>query len=355
MFKKAGIIIGSCILGFSLGTAVVFLMQPSQVELSSENIGIGLTDFEKQALESRGLSESELKNILKKHAYKRNTVSGHYLAGRFAQRHHDWKEAGRHIGEVLNKTGYNDQALLKRAMVLAMGAGEFDRAFELAHELRAQAQAEQNSAYGALTSLFIAIEQFKKRDYEQASKSIHEMPAGSLSNFILPLLESWADAAVGEHKTAGLSQSAIHIYHAIMIADFMNQHDHIENLLRQAIRVANLSPTDVERIADIYAHIGNTQQARALYEQALDAVGENTKLTEKIEMLDSGKPQKIFERVQSAEHGVAHALYDMAQILAQEYSDESARVFAHMAIYLNPDLTDAKFLLAKLASRNEQR
>lgn len=354
LFKKAGIVIGSCLLGFAIGSAVIHFMPPPSQQLSSDIVGIGLSDFEKQALESRGLSEAELKEVLKRHAYKRNTVSGHYLAGRFAQRHHDWKEAGKHITEVLNKTGYNDQALLKRAMVLAMGAGEFDRAFELAHELRAQSEAELNTNYGALTSLFIAIEQFKKRDYAQASKSIHEMPEGSLSNFILPLLESWADAAIGKHSTTGLSQSAIHIYHAIMIADFMGQHDHIEDLLRQAVRVQNLNPSDIERIADIYAHIGNVSQARSLYEQALEAIGEDPKLVEKLEMLDNGKPQKIFERVQSAEAGVAHALYDMAQILAQEYSDESARVFGNMAIYLNPDLTDAKFLLARLAARNEQ-
>ena len=44
----------------------------------------------------------------------------------------------------------------------------------------------------------------------------------------------------------------------------------------------------------------------------------------------------------------------MATILAQDYSDESARVFAHMALYLDSEFTDAKLLLARLAARNKR-
>jgi tetratricopeptide (TPR) repeat protein len=47
-------------------------------------------------------------------------------------------------------------------------------------------------------------------------------------------------------------------------------------------------------------------------------------------------------------------MYDMARLLAQDYSDESARVFVQMALYLNPGHTRARFLLAHIAARNDR-
>jgi tetratricopeptide (TPR) repeat protein len=44
----------------------------------------------------------------------------------------------------------------------------------------------------------------------------------------------------------------------------------------------------------------------------------------------------------------------MAQILYQDQADESARVFANIALYLNPQMTDAQLLLAAITSRNER-
>ncbi|MCC6597565.1 MAG: tetratricopeptide repeat protein [Alphaproteobacteria bacterium] len=271
---------------------------------------------------------------------------GRYLSTRFAQRHHDWARAGAFIAPVLDNDPEN-AVLLKRAMVLAMGAGEAERAIALAERVK-RTDEEEN----ALSRLFLAIGDFKSGHYKEAEEAIHKMPAGGLSDFILPLLRGWAAAALGRNETGDLTGNTVHLYHAILIADFLDKTGYIEKLLRQAERAPDLGPEDMERIGDIYTHIGNTDKALALYNEVLGMRPENMALADKIARLERGEKLEIFVRIKTPEQGVAEALYDMARILAQDYSDESARVFAQMALYLDPQHTKDRFLIAHIAARN---
>src|SRR5690606_37658357 len=158
--------------------------------------------------------------------------------------------------------------------------------------------------------------------------------------------------ALGQYDTQGLDGNNIYLYHAILIADYLGQTAHIQSLLKQALGSNELKGEDIERIADIYAHIGELKNASSLYTQALIINPDNSALAKKIETVNAGEKTDIFVRIETPEQGVAEAMYDVARLLSQEYSDESARVFASMAVALSPDLTRAKFLLANLSSRN---
>ncbi|MEM7651060.1 MAG: tetratricopeptide repeat protein [Pseudomonadota bacterium] len=281
-------------------------------------------------------------------SYEGSSASGSYLSGRYAQRNHDWVSAGRYIDYVL-KEHPEKPALLKRAMVLAMGAGNYEQAHVFAREV-----IDNHESDNALALLFLSAQGFKNKDYAIARDAILAMPEGGLSSFIMPLLSSWSKAALGEYDTLALKTNTIHLYHAILIADFLGQQDAIKEMLKQSLSAGEMSPEDVERIADIYAHIGEAENAIALYEQALIIDPENAGLLSKIEAVNTNTQSDIFIRVKSAEEGVSEAFYDMARLLTQEYSDESARVFGHIALYLDPAHTRAKLLLASIAARNER-
>ncbi|MCB1651488.1 MAG: tetratricopeptide repeat protein [Alphaproteobacteria bacterium] len=361
--KKILILGVSALIGAGAGVGLVKIFAPAPQNVP-ETV-VGFTDLENEMIRSRGLSEEQLKEALRRHAYRYDTVSGHYLAGRFAQRHHDWKSAEDFVEKVINKTGETDPVLLKRAMVLSMGAGEYEKAFDLAREVQnlshRQLQEGQNGTpedKSALAMLFLSIEAFKKQDYQTASRLIGDMPGGSLSNFIMPLLYSWTSAALGEFDVEGLGGNTLHIHHAIMIADFMNRPEYVEDLLTKVQAASdNINPEDMLRIADIYAYIGKLKTAVKLYEETqatLDDPEEIKGVAEKISKVENGQRIDLFTHITKPEQGIAEALFDMAQILTQEYSDESARVFGEMALYLEPDMTQAQFLMAQLAARNEQ-
>jgi tetratricopeptide (TPR) repeat protein len=278
---------------------------------------------------------------------ERRTLSGNYLASQFAQRRHDWQKANVYIDRVLAYAPDN-VLLMNKAMVLAMGSGQEGEALHMARKIVA---VEKDNA---LALMFLTMEAFKNKEYEKASELVKTMPEGSLSAFILPLLQSWSDAAMGLHNTQSLNQNTIHIYHAILIAGYLHDISNVENLLQASLSAQGLSLQDLERIAAVYAHIGKKDVAIALYEKVLQQWPENRAVAQTLEKLKNGAEMKGFASVTAPEFGVAEALHDMAQLLYQEYSDESARVFAHMTLYLKPDMTDAKLLLASVSARNEQ-
>ena len=280
---------------------------------------------------------------------EQNTDAGNYLSSQFAQRHHDWKNAVAYM-EPLLASSPDDTQLLSRTMILAMGSGDTEKAIDIAKELIAD-KAIQDA--DPLPLLFTALHYFKLQDYKKASEYIDQMPSGSLSEFIMPLLHSWTQAALGVYDIKGLDKNTIHVHHAILISDYMGKTEGVEALLEKSLGASGLSLNDLERIADGYTHIGKYDLALEIYEKLYHEWPENRPLGLKTHALQSGEKKSYLQDIHSPEEGVAEALFDMARLLFQEHSDDSARVFSHMALYLNSDLTDAKLLLGYITARND--
>ncbi len=276
--------------------------------------------------------------------FYRPTHSGSYLSGRFAQQHHDWKSANTYMQHIIS-SDETDVQLLLRAMVLSMGSGNPETAISIADKIIVIEPSN------SLALLFLSSAAFKNGHYDTAVTYIKKTPSGGISDFIMPILESWANAAQGIQNTSGLTNNPAHIYHSILIADYMGDHENIQNQLKAALNNDNIEIKDMERIADIYAHINQTEKALQIYKKIRLEALDNKDIESKINTLEAGKPLKIFDSVASPVEGVALALFETAQSLIQEYSDDSAQVFSNMALYLDPDMIDAKLLLAYIAAR----
>ncbi len=276
------------------------------------------------------------------------SLAGNYLSSTFAQRRQDWQGAYEFLQTVLAQDPENI-LLLKRAMILAMGAGDFDNARALAEHVNANEEAS------TLALLFLTADSFQRSDYAQAKDYIARMKESSVSTFMLPLLESWADAAQGVYNIKNLSQNTMHLYHAILIADYLGRYDDIEGLLTSAMNVKGLSSQDEVRIADIYAHIGKSQQAINIYERAIkiDGSQENI-LRPKIIALENGEKAPLFDRIESPAQGLSEAFYDMARMLYEDFNDDSARIFAYLALRLKPGFDNVELLLGHLGARNDR-
>ncbi|MGB4107305.1 MAG: tetratricopeptide repeat protein [Alphaproteobacteria bacterium] len=277
----------------------------------------------------------------------RRNVFGDYLNSQFAQQHHDWKRAGNYLNRVMTETP-GDPQVIKRAMILAMGAGETQKSIDLATEV---AKIEKDNA---LALLLLTTGALHDKNYAAADAYLKSMPAGSLSDFIMPLLESWIQAGLGNFTGEKLQGNTAHMQHAILIADYLGKKDEIEKLITIMTGGQAPSPADSERIADIEAHIGNTEKAIGLYTKVLESQPGNPGVTEKLAALQNGKKFEAFVAITSPEQGVATGLYNMSQLLYQEHADDSARVFANIALCLDPTMTDAQLLLAAITSRNER-
>lgn len=281
--------------------------------------------------------------------YPFKTVAGSYLAGRFAQNNADWGQAYDYISDLIPVETTNLE-LKRRAMVLAMGSGHSDQAFALAQDL---VKAGDN---GSLPRVFLTLQNFKSGKYRDTLQQMGAVPKDGISEFVNPLIYSWAKAGTGQADVSALNQNVVHIYHAILIADYLNNSEALKKLAQQDLTRLNLAAKSLERIADIFARHKLGPQAQALYTYVRNSNPEAAKaITEKVAAMEkSGTPPPApDDRIASPIEGLAQALFDMASVLYGDYPD-SARLFAQMSLYLNPTLNDARILLGHMAAQAER-
>ena len=119
---------------------------------------------------------------------------GSYLSANFAQRRFDWNSAYQHMSDVVNASEIDASAdsnhynLYRRAMLVAIGAGEFQDGLALAEKISEEADPE------SLTIIVKAIHALKNGEYDTVRAAIKSMPDDGLSRFMEPILIGWTDA-----------------------------------------------------------------------------------------------------------------------------------------------------------------
>lgn len=283
-------------------------------------------------------------------AYYRQTPSGNYLAGQFAQNHKDWEKASDFIERVLEKEPDNIN-LQKHAMVLAMEAGKVSRAVSLAEKVL---EAEKTNL---LAILFIALDNFSNENYLEAVKTLDSVGDNSIAAFIIPILKLWANTAQGTLDIESLDKNFFYAYHAMLAGNYINKR---QDSVIFALKTFDLNETDIrdlEKYADLFAYFGETEKAAEIY-SALKAKGfTNDRIEKKLARLSKEEPITDLVKVKQAlspKQGAAIVFLDMAEILLREYSDDSAVIFAQMALHLNPELEEGYMVIGNVLMRHKR-
>lgn len=275
--------------------------------------------------------------------------AGLFLASHFAQSQNDWGVASRFLDSVLARDPDNAD-LVKRAMILAMGAGDLKLAVQHADSLL------KTEKSNSLAWLIRTVGLLSSGDSVGAAAALEKMPAGDVTDFIRPVVKGWTEAAQGRLSTEGFNNTAIHSYGGGLIALHLGKKEEAAAFAKRMVDAGAMSPFDAMRAGDLYAAAGKAEEALKQYKIALAQDPKNKALEKKMSLLASGKEippaMNAVLRVGTPAQGVAVAMNDLARVLFQEYSDGSARIFAHMAIALDPGFTEARLLLANALARS---
>ncbi|MBI1300900.1 MAG: tetratricopeptide repeat protein [Alphaproteobacteria bacterium] len=306
---------------------------------------------QKVRIEDRILSMDEYKALLEAEIkpLERTFYAGDYLASRFAQQRHDWNKASEHIYTLI-KAGIGSDDILQRAMILAMGSGNTEEALVIAEDLAER----EKGGIQTVAEIFLVARDMKQDRFEGAAERLNNLPNDGTMIFIGPFLEGWINASLNNLKVTSLRNNTIQLYHAILISDYLNNHDQIEKMIDKANTVEDINIYEKERIADLYGHVGLTEKALKAYDFILKKDPENKAIQEKVENLKNGTTEPLFEKISSAKHGLAKAFHDISKVLFDEQNEETARVFAHLALYLKSDLTETILLLADINAKHGQ-
>jgi tetratricopeptide (TPR) repeat protein len=273
--------------------------------------------------------------------YVRETVSGNYLSTQFAQYQQDWKTANEYLDRLIRLDPGNIE-LQQRAMVLSMQAGDASRAIAIARKVI------DKDKHNLLGLLFIGVDQIARQEYPDAVKTFSRMPQNGVADFVRPILMAWAQAPEKKLDAEDLiANGPLHAYHALLIGDYLGKVSDPDKYFVNVVAGGGADRHILEMMADVFTRQNRMELADKVYASLLKeesgAVASRNKLLQK--KLDAKAP--VTEgRIATPAEGAAEVFYNMARVMMQEQSEDSALVFTRLAEYLDPAKDDAKMLIA---------
>lgn len=282
--------------------------------------------------------------------YFRQTKSGNYLAGQFAQRHKDWDKAAQYMNGVIKREA-DDGDLIKSAMILSMAAGDAPDAVKMAKEVL------QDDPNNILAVLFKSLNDLKSKDYNAALATYNKIEENNIAAFIVPVLKLWAKSGKGEFDVSTLSENSFYAYQAMLVGAYLKKPNEALEYAAGAFNLKENDVRDLEKYADTFLAYGKVDKALDIYKVIEEKKFATDSVLDKIDRLENSKAfekQVTLPPITSPAEGAAYVFQDMAEILLREFSDDSATIFAQMALYLDPKLYKNHAIIGEVFARNER-
>ena len=275
---------------------------------------------------------------------------GAYLAGRHAQETRDYAAAASWFEDAL-KTDPESPELISRTFLMEASEGRFDRAQPLAErELKLDPT-------DAVAELILMIDRIKAGDKAGALERAQALPEDGVHRFVGPLARAWTLMATGDvaGADAALRQldkfngfAPLEYYQLGLLYDFAGQPDTAEENFKKTLEATGqLNWRLTDAMANFYERHGRADEADTLYQRFInDNAG-----SELAESVLAGKPaEPPVPLINSAEDGLAEALFDLASVVNQPETIDLALLYARCALQLRPHLALAQLLLSDVLS-----
>ena len=275
------------------------------------------------------------------------TLSGNYLAGRFAQRHKDWDAAQKYMNAVIAFDGDNT-LLQQRAFLLSIGAQEYKNARKLADELKA------NSGSTELALIYLACDDLANGHYKKALENIERLPEDGFGQYTKPLLTAWSHAGMGDFDKAlktlqEKSEDTDPTYniHAALMYEMMDKRTEAEKHFRSAMENGLTMHTAI-LAANFFQRNNKAHVAKTIYD-GLGKLYPLNPFTAAPTFSASGRPN-----VTRAAEGASIALFELATLLYERRAYDSAQIYGSIVLLLDPQTPFAIMMMGDLSALNEQ-
>jgi tetratricopeptide (TPR) repeat protein len=284
-------------------------------------------------------------------------LAGIYLSARHAEAISDDARATDLLNRALELDPENED-ILRQTYFIAAQVGDFRTA------ATAAARSIDASPQLALAPLIAAVNAYQEKKYDQAWTYLDKIPAQSAVGFALPMLRAWgmaprqpAEAALAElaplRNTTGLSD----LFNAMsgMINEYYGRGAQALAFYDPlAARGDQLPPSIYRLVMEGYLRLDKDDAAKALAAKfAASHAGQASDDLMGVPVDLKARARKI-----TAGEGMAEALFAACQLLLQNvntgFGVQLAIVHGQAALFLNPDLTMARRLVAAALTGRER-
>ena len=265
------------------------------------------------------------------------SLSGSYLAGRFAGKQRDMDAAGQYYQQAL-RDDPNNAVLIERVFIFDLSEGKIASAEDYAERVLSF-----NSQH-RMARFVLGLRDVRLKHYPKARENFKKAAYTPIGELTSALLTAWTYAAQGNQAAAfsaldkldqNESLENFKSYHGALIADYLGASPRAEDFYKKAYAQAGNSLRVVQAYGNYLERNGRKDEARKIYEQFLTTAEKNPLVRQTLENLDKGvKPQAF---VRSPQFGMAEALFSVASALSDDQGLDVALTYAQLALSLDGD------------------
>ncbi|SMF38991.1 Tetratricopeptide repeat-containing protein [Tistlia consotensis] len=283
---------------------------------------------------------------------QRSAAYGDFLAGVVAEQRRDTGAAADFYLKTLRADPGND-ALLERTFLLLSVEGRLDDAVPLAEQVVEKAPKHQ------LARFVLTVAALRKSDFAAARKQLADVGQRGPARIAEPLIQAWL-AAEAKDK-AGVAKALGDLTGLDKLTGRLAVH---EGLIEEKLGDAAAADADMKTAAgdtkatsfwllrvveNYFLRHGQPAEAKAVAEsfaKQSDSVSLNALMQQGLESKTPPAPL-----ISTTRQGIATVLFDLGQILSGEESSDAPLFYAHLALWLEPGLDEAKVLVGELLQR----
>lgn len=265
------------------------------------------------------------------------SLSGSYLAGRFAGKQRDMDAAGQYFQQAL-RDDPNNAVLIERVFIFDLSDGKVASAEDYAERVLSF-----NSQH-RMARFVLGLRDVRLKRFVKARENFKKAAYTPIGELTATLLTAWTYAAQGNQAQAfntldkldqNESLENFKSYHGALIADYLGANIRADSFYKKAFAQAGNSLRVVQAYGNYLERNGRKDEARKVYEQFLQAAEKNPLVRQALENLDKGTKPEAF--VKAPEAGMSEALFSVASALSDDQGLEVALAYAQLALSVSGD------------------
>lgn len=285
------------------------------------------------------------------------TLTGNILAASFAQNQRDWPMLEQYMSQIYSVLADDDFARL-RMMLLALGAGQYERALNLAQDVEQNPSTQPTNdpdmlAEGRnLGTLILLANSVRSGEFEDANKHLNSITAAPLRSLLGHVLSGWMDAAMGKTLSPNIGDMAfLPAMHHALAAEWAGQNKTAVSIIDQ-IAQNPLTPEATQLIAAFYLRHDKPDSAQDVLKQGVINYPQDNDIKTMLTALEGGitqvKRDEWLYHLKGASAGIAQSLRDLAHYMSTEKSWDSALIFAQMGRMVRDDVPRLNLLIGTI-------
>ena len=284
-------------------------------------------------------------------------IYGAYLAGRVAHIRKDFDHATDYYKIAYTQDPQNVE-LLNNLYLLLASKGRIDEAAHYA------AKAIELNTDNGFAYMLVAMKQMHNNEYSASITSIGKINDPIYQGLIAPLVNAWNYAGLNQPKKALASLnlltkeeglSSVYRQHRAMLLDYFGSNREAGEAYEQLLQDKNseISVRLLEIITNFYIRTGQKDKAVAIMNSTINNQSLDSLLSYLRAKVNSADPKTAKPVLSSAQIGAAEALFTVASTFRYDEAIDVAHMYTSLALYMNPDYSTAKILLADIFETRE--